>query len=119
MGFVVAEKRHGTFSREGCNLVHKARVSLADALTGFQVDVPTLDNRILRVNVKDIVTPDYTKVVKGEGMPCTKKRAAAGEAKGDLIMTFDVQFPSSLDDCSKQKLREALPDKRGTPYSAS
>ena len=25
--------------------------------------------RILRVNVRDMVTPNYAKVVKGEGMP--------------------------------------------------
>lgn len=103
--FVIREKRHATFTREGCNLLHCARVPLVDALTGFKIDVPTLDNRILRVNVRDIVGPAYAKVVKGEGMPSSK----CPGSKGDLIITFDVFYPTSIGEEAKEQLRKALP----------
>mmetsp|Transcript_21070 Transcript_21070/g.48150 ORF Transcript_21070/g.48150 Transcript_21070/m.48150 type:complete len:196 (+) Transcript_21070:3-590(+) len=103
--FVIREKHHKTFGREGSNLLHNARVPLVDALTGFKIDIPTLDNRILRVNIRDVVTPSYTKVVKGEGMPSSK----SPELKGDLVVTFDIYFPKALDDAAKEKLKDLLP----------
>ena len=35
----------------------------------WQVDVPMLSNKTLRVNVRDVVHPSYTKIVRGEGEP--------------------------------------------------
>uniref|UniRef100_A0A7S1WB97 J domain-containing protein n=1 Tax=Alexandrium catenella TaxID=2925 RepID=A0A7S1WB97_ALECA len=103
--FVIREKKHATFTREGSNLLHHARIPLVDALTGFKIDVPTLDNRILRVNVRDVVTPSYTKIVQGEGMPSSKTPGT----KGDLIITFDVQYPRSIDESAKEQLKSLLP----------
>lgn len=37
------------------------------ALGGGSVDVPSLDNRILRVPLKEVVRPGYERVVSGEG----------------------------------------------------
>lgn len=60
--FSVHETPHAIFAREGSDLVRHTRIPLVDALTGFKIDVPTLDNRILRVNIKDVVHPKYSKV---------------------------------------------------------
>jgi len=105
--FVIREKRHATFTREGSNLLHHRKIPLVDALTGFKVDVPMLDKkeRILRVNVSDMVSPNFAKVVKGEGMPSSK----LADSKGDLIITFDIVYPSSLTAEQKEKLKAALP----------
>jgi len=102
---VIKEKPHGWLKRSGNDLVYKARVPLVDALTGFKVDVETLDNRTLRVNVKDMVHPSYTKIVHNEGMP---KAKSPGE-RGDLIITFDVYYPNALTDEQKRAIREAFP----------
>jgi len=103
--FVIREKKHATFTREGSNLLHRARIPLVDALTGFKIDVPSLDNRVLRVSVRDVVTPSYTKIVRGEGMPSSK----APGTKGDLIITFDVFYPRSVDESAKEQLKGLLP----------
>lgn len=103
--FVVREKPHEHFQRQGHDLVFKAKVPLVDALTGFKVDVPMLDSRTLRVNVQDVVKPSYTKIVRGEGMPLAKEPGS----KGDLVITFDVIWPSRLDDSTKQQLKAILP----------
>merc|ERR1712232_475561 len=103
--FVIREKVHNTFTREGSNLLHHTKIPLLDALTGFKIDIPSLDNRILRVNVKDIVTPTYTKVVKGEGMPSSRSPGS----KGDLVITFDIIYPKSIDDEARAELKKILP----------
>ena len=105
--FVIREKRHPVFTREGSNLLHHRQIPLVDALTGFKVDVKMLDasERILRVNVRDMVSPNYTKVVKGEGMPSSKSPVD----KGDLIITFDIVYPKALSEDQKEKLRTILP----------
>ncbi|CAE8618318.1 unnamed protein product [Polarella glacialis] len=105
--FVIREKKHEIFSREGSNLLAHRRIPLVDALTGFKVDIPTLDSqeRILRVNIRDMVTPNYSKVVKGEGMPSSKNPGV----KGDLIITFDIVYPQSMSEDAKEQLKKILP----------
>merc|ERR1712227_850749 len=69
ISFVLREKTHPNFRRDGDDLIFEATISLLDALVGCQVDVPHLDGHILRVNIKDVVQPTYSKVVVGRGMP--------------------------------------------------
>jgi len=103
--FVIREKKHAHFSCEGSNLLFHTQIPLVDALTGFKVDVPTLDNRMLRVNVRDVVNPNYAKIVKNEGMPHSKNP----DVKGDLVITFDIKFPKNIDEAAKESLRSAMP----------
>jgi len=103
--FFVAAMPHKSFTRAGSDLVYHSCIPLVDALTGFTVEVPTLDNRILQVAVRDVVHPKYTQVIKGEGMPISKEPGT----RGDLILTFDIVWPVELDDDHKQALRTFLP----------
>lgn len=102
--FVIRDKRHEHFTRDGSDLVFHSKVQLVDALTGFQVDVPALDGNILRVNVRDVVSPGYTKVIAGRGMPSSKNP----EHFGNLVLTFDVEWPRQLSDDQKEAVREAM-----------
>ena len=45
----------------------RAAPCCSKALGGGAVDVPSLDNRILRVPLKEVVRPGYERVVVGEG----------------------------------------------------
>ena len=65
--FIIGEKPHDRFEREGNNLVMNQRVPLADALCGLTIRVATLDNRVLTIPIQEVITPGFTKVVKGEG----------------------------------------------------
>lgn len=49
--------------------------------------------------------PGYKKVVPGEGMPLSKDYTQ----KGDLIIEFNIKFPSTLTPERKELLRRALP----------
>jgi DnaJ family protein B protein 4 len=106
--FLLVESQHRRFTRAGSDLVHHSCIPLVDALTGFKVDVPTLDNRILRVSVKELVHPTFTKVLKGEGMPDSKLPGT----RGDMVLTFDIIWPKnlvrSIDEAAKSSLGVTL-----------
>lgn len=88
--FVVTEKPHPTFKRQGDDLVVNMTISLAEALTeGNKIDIKSLDNRILRVPLKEVIKPGYERVVPNEGMPISKSPGR----KGNLRIRFNVRFP--------------------------
>jgi len=104
--FVIREQRHHIYTRDGSNLLHHRPVPLVDALTGFEFEIPSLEkDKVLKIRVKDMVTPTYTKVIKGKGMPSSKDPSA----KGDLVVTFDIIYPHQVSDSAKEQLKKILP----------
>lgn len=53
--FVTEDRPHERFRREGVNLVMIANITLLEALTGCTIEVKTLDNRMLRIPITDII----------------------------------------------------------------
>lgn len=102
--FKVEEKSHAKFQREGNNLVYTMDITLAEALLGFNKPIMTLDNRQLPISSTSIVDPQTTRRVPSEGMPISK---SPGQ-KGDLIVKFNIKFPSSLSSSQKDLIRSAL-----------
>lgn len=105
--FVLEEKPHPRFKRDGNDLVYKGVITLQQALTGFMLTIKTLDNRDLNVQIDEVITPNYVKRVRGEGMPHQKDPSR----KGDLRIEFDIKFPTWLTPQQKQNISNAL---RGT-----
>ena len=102
--FIVEEKPHSVYKREGDNLRITIRLTLVEALTGFQKTIKTLDDRTLSVNnTKSVIHSGQESRVPNEGMPNSK----TGK-KGDLIITYDVKFPTSLTDAQKEGIKKAL-----------
>ncbi|XP_059874278.1 dnaJ homolog subfamily B member 13 [Delphinus delphis] len=102
--FIVKEKLHPRFRRENDNLIFVNSIPLGKALTCCTVEVKTLDDRLLKIPINDIVHPKYFKKVPGEGMPLPEDPTK----KGDLFIFFDIQFPTCLTPQKKQMLRQAL-----------
>ncbi|KAJ0037861.1 hypothetical protein Pint_23136 [Pistacia integerrima] len=102
--FVVDEKPHVIFKRDGNDLVVNQKISLLEALTGQTFSVLTLDGRNLIIPVTDIVKPGHEVVVPKEGMPISKDPSK----KGNLIIKFDVMFPSRLTAEQKSDLKRVL-----------
>jgi len=103
--FVIKDKPHAQFIREGSDLQYKAQIGLNEALTGTTVQVPTIDKRILPLRLTEIVKPNSTKRIPNEGLPLPKQPTR----RGDLIVEFDVKFPDSLPQKTKDVLRRELP----------
>ncbi|XP_032431767.1 dnaJ homolog subfamily B member 13 isoform X2 [Xiphophorus hellerii] len=102
--FIVREKPHHSFTRQLSDLIYKAKISLEMALTGFSVNVETLDGKLLTIPVNDIVHQSYKKVLSGEGMPLPQDPTQ----RGSLILTFDIEFPEKLCAESKHLIKQAL-----------
>ncbi|XP_065850410.1 uncharacterized protein [Euphorbia lathyris] len=102
--FVIDEKTHSTFKRDGNDLIINQRVSLAEALGGTTVNLTTLDARNLSIPVHDIVSPGYELVVAREGMPIAKEPGN----RGDLRIKFEVKFPTRLTPEQRAGLKRAL-----------
>ncbi|KAF2282552.1 hypothetical protein GH714_038169 [Hevea brasiliensis] len=102
--FVVDEKPHPVFKRDGNDLVVNQKISLLEALTGKTVDLRTLDGRYLTIPVTDIIKPSHEIVILNEGMPISKEP----HKKGKLRIKFDVTFPSRLTAEQKSDLKRVL-----------
>jgi DnaJ-class molecular chaperone len=102
--FVVTEKPHSRFKRSGNDLIYKHNITLKQALTGFIMEIQTLDNRKLRIPINKIASSDYVHKISNEGMPISKNKYS----KGDLLVEFNVQFPSYLNENQKKFVNECF-----------
>ncbi|XP_023677714.1 dnaJ homolog subfamily B member 1-like isoform X1 [Paramormyrops kingsleyae] len=103
--FVVKDKPHPVFCREGSDIIYLTRIPLRDALCGCTVTVPTLDGRTITVTIRDVVKPGTKKRITGEGLPLSK----CPEKRGDLVLQFEVAFPERLSQGTRDALRQVLP----------
>ncbi|KAL4387129.1 hypothetical protein GQ457_09G002660 [Hibiscus cannabinus] len=102
--FIIDEKPHKTFTRDGDDLILTQKISLSEALTGYTVRVTTLDGRNLTVPITDVVNPSYEEVVPMEGMPIPRD----GSKRGNLRIKIDVKFPSRLTAEQKSGMKKLL-----------
>ncbi|GAA5990779.1 hypothetical protein JCM11641_002035 [Rhodosporidiobolus odoratus] len=115
--FVIEEKPHSTFKREGDDLVFVYKVPLVDALAGVggglgQGKVTHLDGRSVGFTVPypkgggAPIKPGQNVRVSGEGMPITRKNAP--KPKGDLLVQFEVVFPDRVTAAQAEGIRKVL-----------
>jgi len=109
LAFVVEEKPHPVFTRDGDDLVCSLKIPLVEALTGSDTKkvLELLDGRKLQVPYPlGVVKPAQETRVVGEGMPIRKQ--ASLKNKGDLVIRWDVQFPDRLTPSQKEGIRRIL-----------
>ncbi|KAK3440087.1 hypothetical protein EUGRSUZ_B00399 [Eucalyptus grandis] len=102
--FVVDEKPHAVYKRDGNDLVVDQEITLLEALTGKNLELTTLDGRNLVIPLNEIIKPGLEKVVPNEGMPISREHGR----KGNLRIKFDVKYPSRLTADQKSDLRRVL-----------
>lgn len=107
--FILDLQPHDVFKRHGVDLHMTKNITLYEALTGFKFSLEHLDNRILVVKNEpnQITRPGDIKCIRDEGMPTFKSPFV----KGDLFITFTVDFPlpEQIDSKARQLLSEILP----------
>ncbi|XP_027340417.1 dnaJ homolog subfamily B member 13-like isoform X4 [Abrus precatorius] len=79
-------------------------ISLAEALTGYTVNLTTLDGRNLTLPINNVIHPDYEEVVAREGMPFPKDPTK----KGNLRIKFNIKFPTRLTSDQKAGIKKLL-----------
>jgi len=83
---------HPLFKRSNNDLIYKKKITLKEALCGFEFDIEHLNGKKLHLNNKSnrtIITPDTKKTIPNFGMDCEGKM-------GNLIIEFQIDFPINL-----------------------
>jgi len=106
IAFIIRDKQHPLFQREGSDIVYTAKMKLSDALCGCSVQVPTLlEGKSVSVSCQnEVVKPKTVKRLQGYGLPYPKEPSK----RGDLVVKFDIQFPDRVSQSSKDILRDVL-----------
>lgn len=102
--FIIDEKLHSVFTRDGNDLIVTQKISLAEALTGYTVRLTTLDGRSLTIPINTAIHPNHEEVVPGEGMPLQKDPTK----KGNLRIKFNIKFPTRLTSEQKAGIKKLL-----------
>lgn len=102
--FIVEEKPHPLFKRVDNDLVYELTLGLGEALTGWNRRIMTIDGKQLPIDKAGPTQPGSEDRFPGQGMPISKK---PGE-RGDLVVKYNVKFPTALTAAQKATLREIL-----------
>ncbi|CAN6650739.1 mitochondrial protein import protein MAS5 [Trichomonascus vanleenenianus] len=109
--FVIDQKPHDRFERQGNDLHYKAKIDLLTALTGGSFPVKHLDGDYLQVEIipGEVIAPGATKMVEGKGMPSYRHHDY-----GNLLIEFEVEFPDNYFATPEQMklLEQALPPRK-------
>lgn len=103
--YIIDEKPHSVFVRDGNDLVVTQTISLNEALTGYTLSINTLDGRGLTVPVDNVTHATYEEVVLREGMPIPKEPTK----RGNLRIKFNIEFPTRLSADQKAVINKLLP----------
>ncbi|KAH8821645.1 hypothetical protein F5884DRAFT_96330 [Xylogone sp. PMI_703] len=102
--FIIEEKPHPLFTRDGDDIIHTVDLTLKEALTGWKRTVTTIDKKNLNIEKGGPTQPGSSDSYPGLGMPISKK---PGE-RGNFIVKYNVKFPTTLTAEQKRTLREIL-----------
>jgi molecular chaperone DnaJ len=94
---------HSRFSRSGDNLTVKVPISFAEAALGGEIAVPTIDGSTVTMTIKPGTQSGSRHRVKGRGITVSNK---SGTRSGDLIVTVEVQVPTSLTDEQRAAIQQ-------------
>ena len=92
------------FGRSGKNLTVTVPVTFAEAALGGDIDVPTLDGSTVTLRLKPGTQSGSRHRVKGKGIHTSSKRG--GDQHGDLIVTVEVDVPTTLTDAQRAAIEQ-------------
>jgi len=102
--FIIRQRPHPTFVREGDNLYIKIVLSVKEALLGFRREIKHLDDHVVVLERGQVTQPGFVQEIAGQGMP---KHTYPSET-GSLFVEYSVVLPASLTDEQKHVLQQVL-----------
>jgi len=88
------------FQRHGADLVHRARLGLAEAALGTTIKVPTVVDGEVDIEVPPGTQPGTVFKLSRLGMPRLRRRG-----RGDLLVEMQVVVPQKLNAAQEEALR--------------
>lgn len=102
--FIIEEKAHPVFKRDGNDVIATVPLSFKEALLGFDKEVTTLSGRKINISRTTPVQPTSTNRYPGLGMPISKEPGKFG----DLVVTYKIDFPVHLSAEQKEAIKRAF-----------
>jgi molecular chaperone DnaJ len=93
---VIDEEEHEELIREGNDLIYNLFISIPDAITGTQVEVPAVDGNV-KIKIEAGTQPGRILRLRGKGLP-----EVNGYGRGDLLVNVNVWIPRNL---SREELK--------------
>jgi len=84
-------RQHNLFRREGTSLIIEKEITVWDAMLGTSINIETLDNKKLSINIPQGTQPETVLSCKGEGIPHMRTRQ-----RGNLLIKVKIKIPKSL-----------------------
>ncbi|MEM8626975.1 MAG: DnaJ C-terminal domain-containing protein, partial [Pseudomonadota bacterium] len=102
--------------RDGADLYCRVPISMTTAALGGSVEVPTLDNNMVRVKIPEGTESGQTFRLRSKGMPVLRSSAT-----GDLNIQVEVETPKNLNRKQKDLLKqfEDASTEKTSPESSS
>lgn len=106
----VTVKPHKLFKRNGNDILLEMPISITQASLGAEIDVPTLEKPVKQRIPEGTQTGTQFRI-RGQGFPSLR-----GGAKGDLVLTVNVEIPRRLNEKQKELLRQLDESMGGKEY---
>ncbi len=98
---VIHQKPHRTFLRRGNDVLCQVPISVYQAILGADIKVPTLDGKMVKINIPPGTQNGRTFRLKKEGIPYLKRWG-----KGDQLVKVIVKIPQNLSSGEKKLLQQ-------------
>ena len=94
-------KPHKYFQRQGDDLIINLDISFSQATLGDKIEIPTLEDSIIKLKVPAGIQPGEMIKLKGKGMP-----RLYNKSKGNLIAKIQVVIPKKISRRQKEIIEE-------------
>ena len=100
---------HRFFRRDGTDIHVRVPVAMTTAALGGQIEVPTVEGKLVRVTIPEGTPTGHQLRLRGKGMPVLRS-----VSRGDMFVQIFVETPVNL----TKKQKEILEDFAGDGKSA-
>ncbi len=90
-----------SFRREGDNLYCEKTISVWDAILGSSIDIKTIDNKTININIPAGTQPETVFGCRGEGLPNVRSKK-----RGTLLVKIKIEIPRSLSTSEKSVIEK-------------
>lgn len=107
-------KRHPVFEREGNDIILEAPVPVTLAMTGGEIDVPTIDGKTVKMKIPAGTESGQIFRLKERGMPYM-----GGYGKGDQHVVIQVKIPKNMSRKARELVQELNKELTEASYGES
>ena len=98
---IISVARHEFFQREGDDIIYELPINFAQAALGIEIEVPTIDDKEVKLKVPAGSQTGKVFRLKNNGVPHLRHRG-----RGDQLVTLRVVTPDSLTKKQRQLFQE-------------